>query len=213
VPDRTAPFLPRRDGVARIKARKTQRGCKQMDAEHADGPEAGMDLHGNHRPAGPDGAAPAPWSLSHPRVQRPSACICVKPCLLHREPHLARGEPGSRAHRQNPMHQFRPSTPPRTTPEHVSAGNTRSTIKAHRHGAPPAFEHPIASQNPMHQFTRPPPLPRPSGPEADTVDVLPEPHAPIQAVSSARQQPGRQHPMSSGQLPDRPGPPSRPECS
>ncbi len=49
----------------------------------------------------------------------------------------------------------------------------------------------------MHQFTRPPQVRRPSGPEVDIVDVLPEPHAPIRPSSgSARQSlPRRKQPM------------------
>jgi hypothetical protein len=44
-----------------------------------------------------------------------------------------------------------------------------------------------ASQDPMHQFARLPPLRRPSEPDADIIEVLPEPHAPIHAAFSARQ--------------------------
>jgi hypothetical protein len=42
-----------------------------------------------------------------------------------------------------------------------------------------------ASQHPMHQFARLPPLRRPSKPDADILDALPEPHAPIHAAGSA----------------------------
>jgi hypothetical protein len=42
-------------------------------------------------------------------------------------------------------------------------------------------------QNPMHQFARLPPRGRPSRPEADSINVLPGPHAPIHATFSAMQ--------------------------
>jgi hypothetical protein len=73
---------------------------------------------------------------------------------------------------KNPMHLNAPATPAR--PVAAPASDPR--------------------QDPMHQFTRLSRLRRPSGPEADSIDVPPEPHAPIHAVSSARQQPGQATP-------------------
>jgi hypothetical protein len=109
----------------------------------------------------------------------------VKSCLLRREPHLAARESGSCCACQNPMHQFHPSTPPRTKPGHASAGDSPCTVTGHCHGVPPASERPTASQNAMHQFTRPPPPRRPSGPGADIIEALPEPHAPIYPPAAA----------------------------
>ncbi len=59
-----------------------------------------------------------------------------------------------------------------------------------------------ASQNPMHQFARLPPLRRPGGPEADSSDLLPEPHAPIQAASRQdKTTGGRQHSNTNSHCP------------
>jgi hypothetical protein len=114
---------------------------KEMHAKHADGPGSGMAVHGSDRSAVPRGAAPVRQPLSHLRVLRASACICVKPWLA--SPRAARCCGGPRTLR--------------------------------------------ASQDPMHQFARLPPLRRPSEPEADSIDVLPGPYAPIRAASSAGQ--------------------------
>jgi hypothetical protein len=45
-PGWTVPHAPKQE---RLNA-----DAQRMHAKHADGPEAGMDLHGDHRPAGPD---------------------------------------------------------------------------------------------------------------------------------------------------------------
>jgi hypothetical protein len=60
---------PWRDRAARGQASKVLRRCRQMDAEHADGPEAGMRLHGKNHPADPGercqcGCPPVPSACS-----------------------------------------------------------------------------------------------------------------------------------------------------
>jgi hypothetical protein len=113
---------------------------------------------------------------------------------------------------QNPMHQFRQRAIVAIVrwPGAMAAAQRQDPM--HRESW--SFGQPrnaLPRQNPMHQFTRLPPRGRPSGPEADSIDALPEPHAPIHATFSARQRCGGKHPMSSGQLPDPRRPPSRPE--
>ena len=66
-----------------------------IHAEHANGPGAGAALHGSHRTIEPGESAPRRVLLSYPRVLRASACICVKPCLLRREPLDAAGSEGT----------------------------------------------------------------------------------------------------------------------
>ncbi len=126
------------------------RRCKRMHANHADGPEPGMVVHGSDRSTTPWRAAPVWQPLSHLRVLRTSACICVKPLLA-------------------------------------------STRAARCCDGPRTLR---ASQNPMHQFPRLPPPRRPSGPEADIIDALPEPHAPIRppaAAAPSERAGGRRH--------------------
>jgi len=66
----------------------------------------------------------------------------------------------------------------------------------------------------MHQFPHLPPLRRPSGPETDLIDVLPEPLAPIRPpFRQARTARGGQNPIHHAQSPDRRCPPSRPESA
>jgi hypothetical protein len=170
---------PLRGGTVRRgrQARKVLRRCRQMDAKHADGPEIGMVVHGSDRSTTPWTAAPMRQPLSHPRVLRPSACICVKPFWLRREPLDAAPDPGSCA--------------PAKTPCTNSPACRRCAVRA---GRRPTSS--TCCQNPMHQFTRLPPHGRPSGPEADIIDVLPEPHAPIHppaAAAPSEQAGGRQH--------------------
>ena len=47
-----------------------------------------MMLHGTPRTTERGEPTPRRLLLSHPRLQRPSACIRVKPCLLRREPRV-----------------------------------------------------------------------------------------------------------------------------
>lgn len=53
-----------------------------MHAKHANGPRSRTVPHGGYRATEPGGAAPVRQPLAYSRVWRPSACICVKPCLL-----------------------------------------------------------------------------------------------------------------------------------
>jgi hypothetical protein len=67
------------------------------------GPGAGALLHSRHRPTEPGEPPPLRLLLSYSRVQRPSACICVNPCLLRREPlDAASGGRRLAARRQEP---------------------------------------------------------------------------------------------------------------
>src|SRR6202012_442782 len=53
-----------------------------MHAKHANGPRSRTVPHGGYRATEPGGAAPVRQPLAYSRVLRPSAFICVKPCLL-----------------------------------------------------------------------------------------------------------------------------------
>jgi hypothetical protein len=90
-------------------------------------------------------------SPTYPRVQRRSACIPVKPCLLRHDPHAAATGPRTLRAGQNPMHQFRP--PCRRD---RGAGRTPCTCTDHRQRIAPAAtllsRAEPAAQNPMHQF-------------------------------------------------------------
>ena len=72
------------------KQERLNADAEKMHAKHADGPGSGTALHGRHRTTEP--GEPHRGGRSCPiRVhQRPSACICVKPCLLRRAPHSPR---------------------------------------------------------------------------------------------------------------------------
>jgi hypothetical protein len=87
-----ARFCRCKNGAAGSQARKALRRCRQMDAEHADGPETGMRVHGKNRPIESRVATATRWPLSHPRVRRASACIRVRPFLLGCPPHAAASE-------------------------------------------------------------------------------------------------------------------------
>jgi hypothetical protein len=118
----------------RRRKQESLRRCRQMHAKHADGPEPGMAVHGSDRGTTPWRAAPVRHPLPHPRVLRPSACICVKPCLLRRAPHGRYNGPRILRACQNPMHQFA-RLPPLGRPSRLGV----DIIKR--------------CQNPMHQFT------------------------------------------------------------
>ncbi len=92
---------------ARQSKQEFLRRCRQMHAKHADGPEPGMVVHGSDRSTTPWKAAPVWQPLSHLRVLRTSACICVKPLLA--SPRAGRCCDGPRLPRasQNPMHRER----------------------------------------------------------------------------------------------------------
>ena len=73
------------DVAARGSASKVLRRCRRMDAEHADGPASGVDVHGAHCPAGRD----EPWRSGGPcpirvlRVHRPASALklaCLAAC-------------------------------------------------------------------------------------------------------------------------------------
>ncbi len=76
--------------------------AEQMHAKHADGPGSGTVLHGRHRTTEP--GEPRRYGPSCPiRVhRRPSACICVRPCLLRRAPIAAATVLGSDARARTP---------------------------------------------------------------------------------------------------------------
>jgi hypothetical protein len=104
----TAP-LPCAARTAGGAASKTQRRCRQMHAQHADGPEPGMVVHDSNRSTTPRRAAALGQPPSHLRVLRASACICVKPLLA--SPRAAHCCDGARLLRasQHPMHLSRPT--------------------------------------------------------------------------------------------------------
>ena len=114
------------------------------------------------------------------------------PCTVRRRASSIVPGTGSPDARQDPMH-LNAEASARSGPwlPHRKRGKTSCTVREtgastdHR----PLAQQPNAAprQNPMHQFARLSRLRRPSGPEIDIIDVLPEPHAPIHAVSSARQ--------------------------
>ena len=118
------------------------RRCRQMHAKHADGPESGMVVHGSDRSDRARGAAPVRRPLSHPRVLRTSACICVKPLLA--SPRAARCCDGPRiAARQPKPHA--PIRLPAAAPTKPAGG---------RHHRRPA-------KTPCTNSRRQPPSPRP----------------------------------------------------
>ena len=92
LPTRTRDLAAARTARRAAKARKVLRRCRQMDAEHADGPETGMRVHGKNRTIESRVATATRWPLSHPRVRRASACIRVRPFLLGCPPHAAASE-------------------------------------------------------------------------------------------------------------------------
>ena len=90
-------------------------------------------------------------------------------------PARAGGMPGA-MRSQNPMHQFRQRAIVAIVrwPGAMAAAQRQDPM--HRESW--SFGQPrnaLPRQNPMHQFTRLPPRGRPSGPEADSIDALPEP--------------------------------------
>jgi hypothetical protein len=72
-PRRAGPYSPPRRVPHAPKQERLNADERRMHAKHADGPEAGTDLHGNHRAAGPD------ESSTGALVPAPSACISVHP--------------------------------------------------------------------------------------------------------------------------------------
>jgi hypothetical protein len=114
-----ARFCRCKNGAAGSQARKALRRCRQMDAEHADGPETGMRVHGKNRPIESRVATATRWPLSHPRVRRASACIRVRPFLLGCPPHAAASEAtvtGTRQPRPHAPGQTGVSTPAGVAP-------------------------------------------------------------------------------------------------
>ena len=106
-----AQFCRRNNGAAGSQASKVLRRCRQMDAEHADGPESGMRVHGKPPVRIPgrnaDAVALVPSACS--------ACICLHPrktLLAWRRAarRRKRGDRGRYARSQNPMHQGKHGT-------------------------------------------------------------------------------------------------------
>src|ERR1700761_6924544 len=83
-PHRASP--PRGNVRYAAQQERFNANAEGIHAEHANGPGAGAAFHGSHRTIEPGESAPRRVLLSYPRVLRASACICVKPCLLRREP-------------------------------------------------------------------------------------------------------------------------------
>ena len=91
------------DVAAHCSASKVLRRCRRMHAEHADGPEAGVDVHGAHCPA----ARNEPWRSGGPcpirvlRVHRPASALnlaCLAACRTPAQGRLDRdARPGPHA--------------------------------------------------------------------------------------------------------------------
>jgi hypothetical protein len=98
-----SPRLRRR--AARCQARKVLRRCRQMHAEHADGTRATASALRPGILSGGFCREPACQSPAHPRVPRPSACICVKPFLLGCPPRRSCGGKIARSGREHAARQ------------------------------------------------------------------------------------------------------------
>jgi hypothetical protein len=150
------PASPRRQrcGTRHRKKDSTQmqQRCTLM---HADGPEAGMVLHGRNHTANPGEPRrcerPCPIRV-HPR---PSVCICVRPCLLRHE-QLATARDGTRlAARQAKPHAPIQATVPAARVCGVTAEpHAPEPRYPRRHRRPTRCWGAARRQDPMHREER-----------------------------------------------------------